>query len=341
MASRDGAFDSRSQEVEIRYDGPIDPGRLHVLALGVGGYERQRLNFAKRDAEQISKVLHERGIGTGQKRGMRVLLTDDQVTAANVARAFSEIVREVKGNPQDTVVLFLAGHTGVFEGDRFCLLLPGFPFPREAPLLVASRFANPPLAPGATLLPKHLLPLSALAIQLMRLDALNRLVIVDACQAEAILADPQVEAIRKWMEISSRKARTSYLMATRRGEPALEIEPLRHGLFTYTLLRGMGEISPREERPEIARLKLRPNADFDQDGVITIAELDAYTKEVLPPIADLFPQLPDLVVKPEADVVAARGPQSNNADRLDQSLGLQTAPLSFPLLRITQAATVQ
>jgi WD40 repeat protein len=341
MASQDGAFDSRSQEVEIVYDGPAEPGRLHVLALGVGGYERERLNFAKRDAEQISKVLHERGIGAGQKRGVRILLTDDQVTAANVTRAFSEIVREVKGNPQDTVVLFLAGHTGVFEEYRFCLLLPHYPFPRESPLLVASRFANPPLAPGATLLPEHLLPLSALTVQLMRLDALNRLVIVDACQAEAILADPQVEAIRKWMEISSRKARTSYLMATRRGEPALEIEPLRHGLFTYTLLRGMGEISPREERPEIARLKLRPNADFDGDGVISIAELDAYAKEVLPPIAELFPQLPDLVVKREAEEVALRGPRSNNADRLDQSLGLQTAPLSFPLIRITQGAKAE
>ena len=164
----------------------------------------------------------------------------------------------------------------------------------------------------------------------MRLDALNRLVIVDACQAEAILADPQVEAIRKWMEISSRKARTSYLMATRRGEPALEIEPLRHGLFTYTLLRGMGEISPREERPEIARLKLRPNADFDQDGVITIAELDAYAKEVLPPIAEIFPKFADLAVKREANEAVSPGPKSNTPGRLDQSLGLQTAALLVP-----------
>lgn len=341
MASQEGAFDSRSQEVEIDYEGSVDPGRLHVLALGVGGYERERLNFAKRDAEQISQVLHQRGIGTSQKRGMRLLLTDDQVTPENVMRAFSEVVREVKGNPQDTVVLFLAGHTGVFDGNRFCLLLPGFPFPKEAPLLVASRFANPPLAPGAKLLPEHLLSVSALSVQLMRLDALNRLVIVDACQAEAILADPQVEAIRKWMEISSRKARTSYLMATRRGEPALEIEPLRHGLFTYTLLRGMGEISPREERPEIARLKLRPNADFDQDGVITIAELDAYAKEVLPPIAELFPQLPDLVVKREATESASPGPRSSTPDRLDQSLALQSAPLSFPLIRINQNGKVE
>ena len=91
----------------------------------------------------------------------------------------------------------------------------------------------------------------------MRLDALNRLVIVDACQAEAILADPQVNAIRKWMEMGSRKARTSYLMATRRGEPGLEVEPLRHGLFTY-LAAGNGRNSPPGGTARDLSLKLRP-----------------------------------------------------------------------------------
>jgi hypothetical protein len=132
------------------------------------------------------------------------------------------------------------------------------------------------------------------------------------------------------MEIGSRKARTSYLMAARRGEPALQVEPLRHGLFTYTLLRGMGEIPPREEQPEILSLKLRPDADYNNDGVITIAELDAYTKETLPPIAELFP---DLVVR-RAAKPAPRGQQPEATKQLEQSLRLQTAQMSFPLIRM-------
>ena len=63
--------------------------------------------------------------------------------------AFTELGREVRGRPQDTVVLFLAGHTGVFDNERFCLLLPKYPFPADAPLMVAVRGTNPPLAPGA------------------------------------------------------------------------------------------------------------------------------------------------------------------------------------------------
>jgi hypothetical protein len=309
----------------------MEPGRLHVLALGVGNYEREALNFAKRDAERLSEVLHLRGLVRGQGRGTSVLLTDDQVTARNVSRAFAEIGREVKGHPEDTVVLFLAGHTGVFESERFCLLLSKYPFPREAPLTVAARSLNPPIAPGAKLTPDDLLPYSTLAVQLMRLDALNRLVIVDACQAEAILSDPQVDAIRKWMEIGSRKARTSYLMAARRGEPALEVEPLGHGLFTYTLLRGMREIPPREEPPEITGLRLRPDADYDGDEVVTTAELDRYVKETLPPIAELFPTL---VVKRTAVSQKAGDPPPPAADRFDQSLRLQAAPTSIPLIRL-------
>jgi WD40 repeat protein/uncharacterized caspase-like protein len=336
MASRDGAFDSRSEELEIAYDGSIERGRLHVIALGVGNYDREKLNFAKRDAERLSEVLHDRGLATGQQRGKSVLLTDSLVNARNVSKAFADIAREVKGHPQDTVVLFLAGHTGVFDNERFCLLLPKYPFPAEAPLLVAARSANPPVARGAKLTPDHLLPYSTLAANLMRLEALNRLVIVDACQAEAILTDPQVEAIRKWMEIGSRKARTSYLMAARRGEPALEVEPLGHGLFTYTLLRGMREIGPKEEPEEISSLKLRRDADYNGDGLITTAELDAYVKETLPPIADLFPQL---IVKRRATVNIQAASRPAASERLDQSLHLQTARTSFPLIRLTRVPT--
>ncbi len=331
MASRDGAFDSRSEELEIPYDGSIERARLHVIALGVGNYEREKLSFAKRDAERLSEVLHERGLGAGQERGRSVLLTDSQVNARNVAKAFSDIGQAVRGHPQDTVVLFLAGHTGVFDHERFCLLLPKYPFPAEAPLLVAARSANPPTAPGAKVTPDHLLPYTMLATNMMRLDALNRLVIVDACQAEAILTDPQVEAIRKWMEIGSRRARTSYLMAARRGEPALEVEPLGHGLFTYTLLRGMREIGPKEEPEEIVSLKLRRDADYNGDGLITTAELDAYVKETLPPIADLFPQL---IVKRRAIGSTGAATRPAAAGKLDQSLQLQTARTSFPLIRL-------
>ncbi len=335
MASRDGAFDSRSADVEIPYEGKLEPGRLHIIALGVGNYDREKLQFAKRDAERLSEVLHSRGLTRDQQGGRSILLTDNQVNARSIADAFAQLGREVRGRPQDTVVLFLAGHTGVFDNERFCLLLPKYPFPVDAPLMVAMRGTNPPIADGAKVAEDDFLPYSTLAVNLMRMDALNRLVIVDACQAETILVDPQVASIQKWMEIGSRKARTSYLMAARRGEPALEIEPLGHGLFTYTLLRGMGEVPPGVEPQLVADLKLRRDADYDHDGIITTAELDAYVKEAMPPIAAVFPEMVARgAVTENSNSSVERGKANTTAARpnVDQSLRLQTSPVSFPLI---------
>jgi hypothetical protein len=328
MASRQGSYDSRSPEpdLQVPYEGKMDPGRVHVLALGVGKYKRQRLNFPVLDADELSALLHQRGLDPQGRGGLRILRSDDQVNLDSVNQAFRELENAVKDHPQDTVVVFLAGHTGVFDKGRFCLLLPSFPFPKEAPLLVAERGEAPELAPGTELTSADYLPFSVIALNLMRLDALNRLIIVDACQAEAILSDPKVTAIRKWAEIESRKARTSYFMAARRGEAALEVEPLGHGLFTFTLLRAMGGITHDQEPEELSDLKLRNSADYDGDGILTTQELDRYVKASLPQIAAKFP----LMV---AKARAAR-PLPGAKNPADQALRLQTTNVSFALFRI-------
>jgi WD40 repeat protein len=329
MASRDGAFYSRSDEVEVPYDGPVEPGRLHVVALGVGGYKRRRLGYAVGDADRLSEVLQTRGLDKAGKQGLRIVLEDDQVNQENVEKAFHDVAQRVEDRPQDTVVVFLAGHTGVFDPQRFCLLLPSFPFPPEEPEQSVARDLVPQPNRLEQINPDDVLPYSLIALNLTRLKALNRLVIVDACQAEAILEDPQVAKIREWMEIGSRRARTSYLMAARRGEPALEVDPLHHGLFTYTLLRGMGAVDPEGEPEEVAKLNLRPNADFDGDGVLTTSELASYVKQFLPELARLFPEL---VTRREAQLPERR--QVSPLAKLEQRAQLQAVDVSFPLIPV-------
>ncbi len=265
MASREGAYDSRSPEpdLQIPYVGPMEPGKVHVVSLGVGKYSHQQLNSAVRDAEKLSELLYQRGIDAQRKGGLRRVLTDDYVNRESVNAVVRELAAAVKGRPQDTVVVFIAGHTGVFEQRQFCLLLPSYPFPEIAPLQATERGDAPELAPGAVVRLDDKLPFATIAINLMRLDALNRLVIVDACQAEAILSDPKVISVQKWAEIESRKARTSYLMAM------LDVEPLGHDILILTLLHLMAGIPGNQEPEELADLKLRDNADYDGDGTLT------------------------------------------------------------------------
>ena len=94
---------------------------------------------------RVSEVLHARGLdATGKPR--RVDLPPRQgVTPENVEDAFDQVAAEVEDHPQDKVVVFLAGHTGVFDANRFCLLLPTYPFPADAPEVALARDVAPEL----------------------------------------------------------------------------------------------------------------------------------------------------------------------------------------------------
>jgi hypothetical protein len=125
------------------------------------------------------------------------------------------------------------------------------------------------------------------------LDALQRLVIIDACQAEAIFDDPGMRAgkrfsIRKTADKEAYKTRTSYILATRRGERSAESAVLEHGLLTYLLLHGMGDTSLVGTR-DIPILHQFPTADFDSDGLIDTGELQQYVRATVPALVQQFP----------------------------------------------------
>ena len=208
-----------------------------------------------------------------------------------VQRAFEKIRRKVKGRPQDTVVVFLAGHADILEGadkrPTYSLLLPKFPFPKDAPLVVAAR--GPGVASRIRQAPEGTyLPYSAIYRNFASLDSLQRLVIVDACQAEAVLDDPVVRVLDqvKAMDRETRQTRTNYFFASRRGEAAGEAKVLNHGLLTYVMLRGMGAPNLAAPPREISEFSQYSSADVDKDGIVTTRELHAYVDRILPPLAD-------------------------------------------------------
>jgi hypothetical protein len=135
------------------------------------------------------------------------------------------------------------------------------------------------------------LPFYVLYRNLARLDALQRLVIVDACQAEAIHDDPGVRLIREVLEKDAHRTRTCYLLAARRGEPANESAVLEHGLLTYVLLRGL-EAPGLDPLPiGIPLLEEARGADADGDRVVTTRELRAYADRMLPVLSGRLPEL--------------------------------------------------
>ncbi len=291
LASRPGAIDGRSNDVVIRYEGPEPPGRLHVLAVGISAYERRRLKYAHEDATSLAAFLHQRGITASGEPGKLLVRTDADATEANINRDFQALREAVKGRPEDTVVVFLAGHTDVFR-DQFYLLLPGFPFP-DAPKaeLVALRGELNPSGYIPKVEDPNVLSYVRIYNRLSRLDALQRLVIVDACQAGAILSDPAVRRVQSLLEGGAKKARNAYLLASRRGEAATEADALSHGLMTYVLLRGLGQ-GGLKAIPDDADIFGRvASADLDGDGMVTTEELRRFADRALPRLSARFPDL--------------------------------------------------
>jgi len=152
-------------------------------------------------------------------------------------------------------------------------------------------------------------------------------VIVDACQAEAINDDAGVRRIQELMDSGSQRARTAYLMAARRGEPAHETAALAHGLMTYALLKGMGD-TDLESPPALAAILDIPNADRDADGVVTTDELRWYSSRLVPRLASNFPLLVQRVG------AGGKREEVRPGANLGQKPRIQATPASFPLIEI-------
>ncbi len=115
------SIDGLSNFLDLEYDGPAPDGRTHVLALGISAYQGQPLRYADEDARAIAGFLSRQGRGTEP-----IVRVNKQVTIAAVEKAFEDLRKQA--NPEDTVVVFLAGHTTINRG-RFSLLLPSAPLP--------------------------------------------------------------------------------------------------------------------------------------------------------------------------------------------------------------------
>jgi WD40 repeat protein len=287
MAGRpQGGVEGRSNLVTIHSDAPDRPGRLHVLALGVDRYPNRPLKFSAADAKTFAEFVHGHPADQGiAGEGLVRVLTNAEVSVESVRKELSAIRAEAK--PEDTVLVFLAGHTGVRRDpvgrERFCLLLPSFPLPKPGPgeLLALRAGAEPGARPDD---PKTIVPYATIYQYLVRFDALHRVVVIDACQAAAAADDPAVrriqENVAEKIDDAAHRASTTYLLGSRRDDPAFEVDALGHGLLTHVLLRGMGapDLKPDPGEP-------LPPADVNDDGLVTTAELSRYVDDHLPALA--------------------------------------------------------
>ena len=193
---------------------PGGAGRLILVAVGVDVYADPSLNlrFAVADARSVAEGM--RGGGARLFRETRVtLLADREATRANILRALSEAAEVAQ--PDDTFVLYIAGHGIRTEPDRRFLFLPH----------------DADVSGGMESLRRTGLDEDTLVATLARIRARDGFLFVDTCHAGQVTIDSLAA-------IGNETGR--YLLAASTSvQEALDSYDDRNGVFAYAVLEAI------------------------------------------------------------------------------------------------------
>jgi hypothetical protein len=253
VVTSEGVRSSRSTVVERERP----RGKIWLAVIGVSNYQQSavgNLDFAKEDAVAVEAYYRRAGIPAEQV----IELLDRDATLANVKRSLGTDLVKHAANPDDTVLIYFAGH-GAMEIDRSSADGDGY---SKYLLLHDADLGD---------LFGSALSMEELSRILQRLRAERVVLIIDSCFSGAAGGRTPYEpnaasrgVISK--EFLSRMASAGkgrvILTASGSDEVAQESREKGHGVFTYFLLEG-----------------LRGAADLDHDGRVDVDEIYKYVSQ--------------------------------------------------------------
>ncbi|MBF0159167.1 MAG: caspase family protein [Magnetococcales bacterium] len=221
------------------------PPEIHLFVIGINRYKNAKMNlsFSVADASGVRDYL-AKNIDPLYKNVHVYDIFDEQATKSMIEQRWRQLKESA---PQDTVVIYLAGH-GVALQDRWFFI----PHDNES---TSERYIQ-----------EHAVPSSSMADLIASIGARNVLLLIDACYSGALLdALVNLENNRP-MALLSRSTGIHVATATSKTQEAAEVADLGHGVFTYSLLSG-----------------LKGEADKDPvDGRVSAKELLAHVKTSVP-----------------------------------------------------------
>lgn len=224
--------------------------RLHVLAIGISGYQLKDLTLANaaNDARAISRLMQD----ADHKLYREVIVTtmiDKDATRAGIAAAFARLATEVA--PDDRVLVFFAGHGIALDGRYYFI-------PYDLPQQSAEAIGKAGFSQ------------QQLSEMMARMKASRVMLMVDTCFAGSIDVDEIGRRARDqtWVESLSKATGRFTLVGTTNEQEALD-GLNGNGVFTGVLLKAL-------------------HGDADQsiagnrDGKVNVYELAQYTLTRVP-----------------------------------------------------------
>jgi Caspase domain len=232
--------------------------KLYAVVIGISRYDQSgssigNLKFADKDAMGFLDFLKSPSGGGLGDDSVTVLL-NEQATTQNVRHALFTFLTAAQ--PQDTVVIYIAGHGAPDPHD-----------PRNLYLLTAD---SKPDDMGGTAFPMWQMQ----DVFERVLKAKRVITIADTCHSFGFSGVRSGDngqrgnnLINQYMQHYAAKGARAVITASDISEPSFEDTQWGegHGVFTYFLLKG-----------------LKGEADRNHDGIVTAGELFAYLRRVVP-----------------------------------------------------------
>lgn len=230
-------------------------GRLFAVVIGISHYQSRRipaLENADKDAQDFIDFLKSPQGGKLDDESSVVLL-NEQATLANINRALSSFL--TRPQPQDTVVIYIAGHGEHDHNDQ------------RNPYLLTSDSNLDDME--ATAYRMYELP----GVYKHTIKAKRVITFADTCHSfgfsGAMNEGPRKvnNLVSQYLERSASEGERAFISASDVSEEAQEGPQWGggHGVFTYYLLKG-----------------LKGDADRNHDGVVTAGELFSYLSSAVP-----------------------------------------------------------
>jgi WD40 repeat protein len=244
--------ESNPYELIVKLTAPSKDVSLYVFAVGINKYKNPalNLNYAEPDARGIADFFKQQGKRLFKNVEIRVIY-NEQATKENIVSKLSQLQNI---NPQDVVLIYLAGH-GENINDKWYFIPHELTYPEREEDVKTKGISS-----------------DELSEYMKNIKAQKILVLIDACKSGAVLVAFRGFEDRKALSQLSRSTGVHIIAASTKDQFAAEVKDLGHGVFTYTLLEGLkGKAAGGGE-------------------TVTVFKLKAYLDEQLPEITKKYKQ---------------------------------------------------
>lgn len=244
--------ESNPYELTVILSAPSKDVSLYVFALGINNYKNPalNLNYAEPDARGIADFFKRQGQGLFKNVVIREIY-NEQATKETIISQLSQLQNT---RPQDAVLIYLAGH-GENINDKWYFIPHELTYPEREEDVKTKGLSS-----------------DELSGYIKNIKAQKILMLIDACKAGAVLIAFRGFEDRKALSQLSRSTGVHIVAASTKDQFAAEVKELGHGVFTYTLLEGLG------------------GKAADKGEAVTVRKLMGYVEEQLPEITKKYKQ---------------------------------------------------